>query len=121
MTELFDTTKFHQLYRSKKAGSGLTASTVKLSLPRVKPGRLRILTHVTVEDKTSAYTKCRLAIDNGGNVFYLDELESPAAGELGIARSDVVLGEADVFFAELTGTTTADLLEMTCCGWEQSL
>jgi len=121
MTELFDVTKFHQLYRSKETGSGLSGSTVRLKLSRVKPGRLRILTHVTVEDKTNDYTKCRLAIDNGGRVFYLDELSSPAADELGIARSDVVLGEADVFFAELTGTTTADELEMTCCGWEQTL
>jgi len=121
MAALFDIMKFRQLFRSKKTASGLTGETVNIVLPRVKPGHMRILTHVTVEDKTSAYTKCRLAIDNGGNVFYLDELESPAANELGVARSDVVLGEADVFFAELTGTTTADQLVMTCCGWEQTL
>lgn len=121
MTPLFDITKFQQLFRSKALGLGVSGSTVKLTLPRVKAGHVRILTHVTVEDKTTAYTKCRLAIDNGGRVFYLDELSSPAADELGIARSDVVLGEGDIFYAELTGTTTADKLEMTCCGWEQTL
>ena len=44
-----------------------------------------------------------------------------AANELAVSKSDILLGEGDVFFAELTGTTDGDILVMTCVGWESGL
>lgn len=99
----------------------MTGEVVRLELDRVKARSVRVLSHVTVENKTSAYTKCRLGIDAGGRDHYLDELQTIAAAELAVERSDTILGEGDIFFAELTGTTTGDALVMTCVGWERDL
>lgn len=112
---------FDRLYRrtiKEKAGA---TSPHRIKLDRIDARTLRVLTHVTVENKTLAYTKCRLGINNGGNDHYLDELTDPAADELAVSRSDILLGEGDVFFAELTGTVENQLLVMTCIGWEQAL
>ncbi len=112
---------FDRLYRrtiTKKAGA---TSPHRLKLDRVDARQVRVLSHVTVEDQTTAYTKCRLGIDASGVDHYLDELTTIAADELAVSRSDIILGEGDVFFAELTGATENDLLVMTCVGWEQKL
>lgn len=118
---LNDINKFDRLYRRTITGLGVTGQAVRLLFKPIAPKRVRFLTHVTVENQTTAYTKCRLGIDASRVDHYLDELQTIAAGELAVSRSDVVLGEGDVFFAELMGTTDDDVLIMTCVGWEQKL
>ena len=117
----YNINSFSQLYRRTVSGAGATGEVVRLSLERIKPKALRVLTQVTVENLTSAFTKCRLGIDAGGRDHYLDELTNMTANELAVSRSDILLGEGDIFFAELTGTSTSDLLIMTCVGWEANL
>lgn len=121
MAVLLDVNKFELLYRHTAQGDGLSGSVVYLKLLPVKPGRVRVLTHVTVENRTTDYTKCRLGISRGALLYYLDELQDIEANELAVSRSDILLGEGDYFFAELTGTTTGDVLVMTCAGWEQGI
>lgn len=118
MPNIYD---FDQLYRRTKLASGLTGSLVKISLGRVSAKALLVLTHVTVENKTNSYTKVRLGIDAGGVTHYIDELITVAANELVVSSSDILLTEGDSFFAELTGTTTADKLIFTCIGWKKAL
>ena len=118
MPNIYD---FDRLYRTTKKAVGVTSSLVKIRLGRVSAKTLRVLTHVTVENKTSAYTKVRLAIDAGTVIHYIDELQTVAANELAVSRSDILLGEGDVFFAQLTGTTTGDDLVMTCIGWSKGI
>lgn len=113
--------EFDQLYRrtiNEKAGA---TDPHRLKLDRVGARQVRVLTHVTVENKTTAYTKCRLGIDASGRDHYLDELQTIAKDELAVSKSDIILGEGDVFFAELTDIDVNDLLVMTCVGWEQRL
>lgn len=112
---------FDQLYRRTVNSVSDNATTFRLKLDRVDARKLRVLSHVSVENKTTAYTKCRLGVNAGGRDHYLDELQTIAANELAVSRSDILLGEGDVFFAELSGTTVDDVLVMTCVGWEQSL
>lgn len=112
---------FTRLYRRTLTQKSDGAAITRLKLDAVKPRRLRVLSHVTVEDQTTAYTKCRLAINSGSRDHYLDELTTIAADELAVSRSDILLGEGDYFFAELTGTSAGDLLVMTCIGWEIDL
>lgn len=112
---------FSRLYRRTLRKTGVSGATVRIELSRIKPRKMRVLTHVTFEDETSAYTKCRLGLTNGGINHYLDELQTIAAKELAVSRSDIILGEGDIFFAEITGSTTADVLIMTCIGWEVDL
>lgn len=112
---------FTQIYRRTINQSSDGSGTVRLKLDRVHARKLLVLSHVTVENKTTAYTKCRLGIDARGRDHYLDELITIAANELAVSRSDILLGEGDVFFAELTGTTDGDLLVLTGVGWEIEL
>lgn len=112
---------FDRLYRRTVNGVGSSSGVVYLELDRVKPHRLRTLTHVTVEDKTTACTTFRLCIKNTGRTHYIDELDSPTAAELAVSRSDIQLGEQDVFAAEITGSTDGDILVLTAIGWEKDL
>lgn len=116
-----DINEYSRLYRRKLNLVSDGSPTVRLALRPVAPKTVRVLTHVTVENKTSAYTKCRLGISNGRIDYYLDELTTIAAEELAVSRSDVVLGEGDIFFAELTGTGSGEALVMICVGWESEL
>lgn len=121
MPDLFDINKFQGLYRRKVRGLGVQQQAVRLDLDRVPAKTLRVLTHVTVENTEQSYDLLRIGINAGGIIHYLDELTDPAEAELAVSRSDILLGENDVFFAELTGTGDDDPLIMTCIGWEQSL
>ncbi len=112
---------FSRLYRRKITDTSDGSTAVRLQLDRVSAKKLRVLTHVTVEDKTTAYTKCRLGITNGTVDYYLDGITTIAAAELAVSRSDIMLGEGDSFFAELTGTTSGDEIIMVCVGWELEL
>lgn len=112
---------FDRLYRrtiTKKAGA---ADPYYLKLDTVPPRQVRVLTHVTVENKTDGYDTCRLGFDGNGRLHYLDELTSPLVTELAVSRSDIILMEGDVFFAELAGGIENDLVVMTCVGWELDL
>lgn len=117
----FNINNFSRLYRRTRHGLGVAGSAVRVELSRIKPRTIRVLSHVTVENETNAYTKCRLGITNGGLNHYLDELQTIAACELAVSRSDVILGEGDIFFAELTGTSDNDVLILTCVGWESKI
>jgi len=112
---------FDQLYRITKTGVGAVNQTVRVSLGRVAPKTLRLLTHVTVENKTNDGTKNRIGINAGSRDHYLDEIDDPLKDELIVERSDILLGEGDSFFAEFTGTQNGDELILTCVGWEQGL
>lgn len=117
----YNINNFSQLYRRTKRKLGVTGSVVRIELSRIRAKSIKVLSHITVENETSAFTKCRLGIDNGGVDHYLDELQTIAACELAVCRSDIILGEGDIFFAELTGTTDNDILVMTCVGLEKNL
>ena len=112
---------FDRLYRITKTGVGVVNQTVRVSLGRVAPKTLRLLTHVTLENKTNDGTKDRIGINAGSRDHYLDEIDDPLQGELIVERSDILLGEGDAFFAEFTGTENDDELILTCVGWEQRL
>lgn len=115
-----NTTEFDRLYRMRVNATGLTGSTVRLSLDRVDPGTLRTLTHVAIENKTNAYTKCRLSIYNGATDLNIDEADFPQADELLTHKQDIIMGEGDLLRATLTGTTTGDDLELLAVGWEKT-
>lgn len=109
---------FDRLYREQITATGITGATILVKTERVPAGRIRVLTHVSIENKTSAYTECRLSIDNGATSFVLDQAIYPAAAEVLIHPKDIMLGEGDILQATLTGTTTGDVLELHAIGWE---
>jgi len=111
---------FDSLYRERVTALGVTGADVLLKLEKVDPGRIRVLTHLAVENKTSAYTKLRLSVFNGATEFMLDEAIYPEEAELLVHPKDIVLGENDVVWARLTGTATADQIELHAIGWEMT-
>src|SRR4030042_1355621 len=115
---MFNINDFIVLYRDKLRAVGVTGSTVRIQNLPLRSGRLRSITHVTVENQTSPYTKLRIGISNAGEDFYLDELDSPAADELVVGYADILLGDRDRLFAELTGTVTRDFLVLPLAGGE---
>ena len=112
---------FDRLYRRTKKAVGVTNGAVRISLDPLGPGLLRVLTHVTAENKSNDYDKCRIGIQHAGRDYYLDELTTIIKDELAVSRSDILLTERDAFFAEFTGTTDADELVMSCIGWSKDL
>lgn len=112
---------FDQLYRRTITVKADASDLYYIKLDRVPARQLRVLTHVTVENKTAGYPTCRIGIESGGRLHYLDELTDVLVTELAVSRSDIILGEGDVFFAELETPGDQSLLVMTCVGWEQAL
>jgi len=112
---------FDRLYRITKKGVGAVNQTVRVSLGRVAPKTLRLLTHVTLENKSNDGLKDRIGINAGDRDHYLDEIDDPLKGELIVSRSDILLGEGDAFFADFTDAQNGDELILTCVGWEQRL
>ena len=109
---------FDSLYRERVTAAGVTDEDVILKLEKVNPGRIRVITHLAVENKTSAYTKFRLSVYNGATEFMIDEAIYPEEDELLVHPKDIVLGESDVVRATLAGTVTGDLIEVHAIGWE---
>lgn len=112
---------FDRLYRRIKTGVGVDGEVVRICLESVQPDTLRVLTHVTVENKTNGCDICRLGLTSTGRDHYLDEITSLIEAELAVSRSDILLWEREVFFAEFTGADGGDELLLTCVGWEQNL
>ena len=112
---------FDRIYRRKITEKAGATSPHRLNLGRVGARKIRVITHVTVENTESAYDNVRIGIDAGGDIFYLDELSDPAEDELAVSRSDILLGEGDVFFAELTGCGEDEPIILTVIGWEVDL
>lgn len=112
---------FDRLYRRTKIAVGATNGTVRIALAPVGPNKFRVLTHVSVENKDYGATIIRLGITATGRDLYLDEILDAAAAELCVSRSDILLGERDIFFAELTGTQDGNQLVMTCVGWTKDI
>lgn len=111
-------TEFDRLYRRKIRAAGVTGSVVRMQTKPLGPGTIRVISHVTVENETNAYTLLRIGISNLGELYPLDELTTPAAGELATCHEDHVLGDGDRFYADLTGTTDGDVLVLVVTGWE---
>lgn len=118
---MFNINEFDNLYRRKIRGLGVTGALVRVSLKRLSAKKLRVLTHVAVENLSNPFTKVRLGISNRGEDYYLDELQTVAANELCVKRSDILLMDGDCFFSEFTGTTDGDVLVMVVNGWEKGL
>jgi len=113
--------EFDRLYRRRKTALGVVGETVRIKLPQVPPTTLRVLTHVTVENRDGTVGVCRLGIHSGGKDYYLDEIMDLTTAELCVSRSDIPLGEGDVFFSEFTTTGANNVLVMTCVGWTKDL
>jgi hypothetical protein len=112
--------EFNLLYREQVFAAGITGSTIIMAMERVRPGTIRVITHVSVQNETSDFTECSLSVRNGISEYEIDQAIYPGANELLKHHHDILLGEGDILQATLTGTVTGDQIKLTAIGWEIS-
>lgn len=109
---------FDSLYHRLITKQGVTDSVVNLDLDRTPPGKVRVLSHISAENKDSAFTLLRYFIYDGFIEHPIDEAIHPSKDELCIHNNMLVLGEGEILRAAFTGTTTGDDLILYVLGWE---
>lgn len=103
----------HETVRVDNAASGEN----NLETKKVKPGRLHFIFLVTVEDKTTAYTKLRIGINDNENFHAYEGQASPSAATLYWMDELMILREGQRVRANLTGVTANDDLVMNVHGF----
>ena len=91
-----------------------------LESPRVEPGTLLEVRHVSVENRTTAYTRLVIGVADGLSFFQKEEEDSPAANNLYWTKSKFLVPAGKKLRARLTGCTPSDNLHLTYEGflWE---
>ena len=97
----------------KKSGG---ATYDDLETPPLKANQFLIADHVSVENKTTAYTNLRLGIKSAQTFTPVEEEKTPVAGEIYWSKSEIKITEHERFCCRLTGCTSGDVLEVTIQG-----
>jgi hypothetical protein len=91
-----------------------------LESPRVEPGTLLEVRHVSVENRTTAYTRLVIGVADGLSFFQKEEQDSPAANNLYWTPNKFLIPAGKKLRARLAGCTAGDKIYMTYEGflWE---
>lgn len=102
----------------QKTSSGGTYDD--LESPLVEPGTILEIHHVSVENRTTAYTRLVIGVADGLSFFQKEEEDSPAANNIYWTKSRFLIPSGKKLRAHLTGCTSGDDLHMTYEGylWE---
>jgi hypothetical protein len=86
----------------------------------VEPRSFLEITHVAVENKTTAYTRLTIGVAGGLDFYEKEEQDSPAADNIYWTRSKFLIPAGKKLRARLTGCSSGDDLHMTYEGflWE---
>ncbi len=109
-----------RLIHERVTNLSASAGTNNLRRGKVGPNEIEKIEIVSVENKTSAYTKLRVGIWDGA-VFhnYFEEI-APQAERLYFTTDKIILREGQQIQAELQGCTSGDSLAMFVYGeWEK--
>lgn len=100
-------------------GSALSG-TNDLESPQVEPGTILELTHVAVENRTTAYTRLVVGVADGISFYQKEEEDAPQANNIYWTKSKFLIPAGKRLRARLTGCTSGDDLHMTYEGyiWE---
>jgi len=101
-----------------KGSAGGTYDDIESRL--VEQGCYLEVTHVAVENRTTAYTRLVIGVADGLSFFQKEEEDSPAANNIYWTKSKFLIPAGKKLRARLTGCTAADVLNMTYEGflWE---
>lgn len=78
--------------------------------PRVPKGEVWVITHIAVEDETSACTSVRIGRGTQQRPRWLQEQPAPQAGQLYTEENEHHLGEGEQLVVRFTGSTSGDVL-----------
>lgn len=84
---------------------------------RVEPGTILQVTHVAVENETTAYTRLVIGVADGLSFYQKEEQDSPAANNIYWSRSKFLIPAGKKLRARLTGCTSGDKIHMTYEGF----
>jgi hypothetical protein len=79
----------------------------------VKENQIMEVTHIAVENKTSAYTRLTIGPADGLSFFEKEEEDTPPANDIFWTRSRFYIRPGKTLRARLTGCTATDSLRMT--------
>ncbi len=87
---------------------------------QVEPGTLLEVRHVSVENRTTPYTRLVVGVADGLSFLQKEEQDSPAANNLYWTPDNFLIPAGKKLRARLTGCTSGDELHMTYEGyvWE---
>ena len=102
----------------QKTSSGSTYDDLESS--PVDQGMILEIHHVSVENRTTAYTRLVIGVADGLSFFQKEEEDSPAANNIYWTKSRFLIPAGKKLRARLTGCTSADDLHMCYEGklWE---
>ena len=103
---------YRQLIQKKSGG----ATYDDLETAPLKSNQFLIADHVSVENKTTAYTNLRIGIKNGSEFTALEEEKTPVAAEVYWSKSELKFSEHERVCCRLTGCTSGDVLQVTIQG-----
>jgi len=91
-----------------------------LESPLVEPGTVLEVRHVSVENRTNAYTRLVIGVADGLSFFKKEEEDSPAANNIYWTKSYFLIPAGKKLRARLTECTSGDNLHMSYEGylWE---
>jgi hypothetical protein len=88
------------------------AATEYIDDEEVKPGYVHIVTRVSLENETSAFTQFRLGVWDGTNFQISEEQKYPAASTVYWTADPIHLSEGENLRVELKGCTSGDKIRV---------
>ena len=83
----------------------------------VEPGTLLEIRHVSIENRTTAFTRLVIGVADGLSFFQKEEQDSPAANNLYWTPNKFLIPAGKKLRARLTGCTSGDKIYMTYEGY----
>jgi len=105
-----------QFYREILRRVSGSAAYIDLETPPLKAGEYLEVSHISVEDQTTAYTNLRIGIKSVGEFIPVEEEKVPAAGEVYWSKNPMVFYEHERVCCRLTGCTSGDVLQAVIMG-----
>lgn len=109
-----------QIITNEVSKGSAVGTTDDLESPLVEQDTILEVTHVAVENRTTAYTRLVIGVADGLSFFQKEEEDSPAANNIYWTRSKFLIPPGKKLRARLTGCTAGDNIRMTYEGflWE---
>jgi len=98
------------LFSEQVIGYGSGAAYDDLEIPKIGPSQALEVRHVSVENRTNAYTRLILGPAQGAWYHYKEDFATPAANVLSSSTSRIWVTSGWVFRARLVGCTAKDNL-----------
>jgi len=103
-------------YRETITRTAPSDAYVDLESKPLRTNTLLITDHISVEDKTTAYTNLKIGIKSTETFIPLEEEKSPRIAEVYWTKSELQFREHERVCVRMTGCTSGDVLEVTIQG-----